>query len=202
MTLFSHCKKAEIFGLREDGPVQAVVSTVSSGLLVIVAREIKCPLRTPLDIRFYDPIMGVVRCRCRLTHPAISGTMCSYRCKVLEQLYQLQRREDIKVPQALVVNVDYEGILYPSTILNISAGGVYLASSFAATAGEQLTFTFSQTSPPILLNAEILRAELRVVNKRSLHGYGCRFIDLGVAQENQLRRYVFQEERKLYAQDE
>ena len=97
MTQFSHCKKAEIFGLQE-GPVRAAVTMgATSGLMVIVPREIKCPLRTPLNIRFYDPIQGVVLCRCRLTHPAISGAICTYRCQILEHLAQLQRREDIKV---------------------------------------------------------------------------------------------------------
>ena len=198
MTQFSHCKKAEIFGLQE-GPVRAAVTMgATSGLMVIVPREIKCPLRTPLNIRFYDPIQGVVLCRCRLTHPAISGAICTYRCQILEHLAQLQRREDIKVGQALVVNVDCEGIFAPATILNISAGGVYLASSLVAGVGDRLTFSFPPIQPPLMLHAEILRVELQVIDKRSLYGYGCHFTDLSVGEENQLRRYVFQEERKIY----
>ncbi len=202
MTPFLNCKKAEILDINGSDPVQATVTTgSSSGLLVIVPREIKCPLRTPLDIRFYDPVQGIVRCRCRLTHPAISGNMCAYRCKVLEQIFQLQRREDIKVAQALRVDVDYEGVLFPSTILNLSAGGVYLVSGLTAAIGDRLTFSFPKTDPPILLHAEVLRAELHVSKERNAYGYGCRFVDLGVGQENQLRRYVFQEERKLYLPD-
>lgn len=202
MTPFLNCKKAEILGINGNDPVQAVVTTgASSGLLVIVPREIKCPLRTPLDVRFYDPVQGIVRCRCSLTHPAISGSMCAYRCKVLEQVFRLQRREDIKVAQSLRVDVDYEGILFPSTILNLSAGGVYLVSGLTAAIGDRLTFSFPKTDPPILLHAEVLRAELHVNKERSAYGYGCRFVDLNVGQENQLRRYVFQEERKLYLSD-
>ena len=120
---------------------------------------------------------------------------------MLEQVFQLQRREDIKVAQALRVDVDYEGVLFPSTILNLSAGGVYLVSGLTAAIGDRLTFSFPKTDPPILLHAEVLRAELHVSKERNAYGYGCRFVDLGVGQENQLRRYVFQEERKLYLPD-
>lgn len=203
MTPFSHCKKAEILYPAGEPPIQASVSMgASSGLMVVVPREIKCPLRTPIDIRFFDPIQGIVRCRCRLTHPAITGNVCVYRCKVLENLYQLQRREDIKVPQSLSVTVDCEGVLFPATILNLSAGGVYLISGLTATVGDQFSFTLPKTTPALLLKAEVLRAELQVMQGRSVHGYGCRFVDLNVGQENLLRRYVFQEERKIYMAEE
>lgn len=201
MTPFSHCKKAEILYPKGAAPILAVVSTGAiGGLLVTAPREAECPLRTPVDIRFFDPILGVVRCRCRLSSPLVSGTMRSYRCEVLEQLTQIQRREDIKVSSSVMVEVECEGLRSPAMIQNISAGGVFLVSGLVAAVGDRLSFQFNQTTPPILLTAEILRAELQVnQNGRSSYGYGCRFVDMGVQQESLLRSYVFQEERRLYS---
>lgn len=203
MTPFSYCKKAEILYPTAATPIQAAVSVGSiGGLLVTASREAECPLRTPVDIRFFDPFLGLVRCRCRLSSPLVSGTMRSYRCEVLEQLTQIQRREDIKISLSVVVEVDCGGVRSPATIQNISAGGVYLLSSLAAAVGDRLSFNFTKTTPPILLNAEILRAELQVNQTgRSVYGYGCRFVDMGIHQESLLRSYVFQEERRLFHSD-
>lgn len=203
MTPFTFCKKAEILSPKAAAPIQASVSMGAiGGLLVTAPREAECPLRTPVDIRFFDPILGVVRCRCRLSSPLVSGTMRSYRCEVLEQLAQIQRREDIKVSSSIMVEVECEGLRCPAMIQNLSAGGVYLVTSLAASVGDQLSFQFSQTAPPVLLTAEILRSELQVnQNGRSAYGYGCRFVDMGVQQESLLRGYVFQEERRLYHPD-
>lgn len=203
MTPFSYCKKAEILYPTSATPIQAAVSVGSiGGLLVTAPRDAECPLRTPVDIRFFDPFQGLVRCRCLLSSPLVSGSMRSYRCEVLEQLAQVQRREDIKVSLSIVVEVDCEGVRCPATILNISAGGVYLVSALAASVGDRLSFNFTKTTSPILLNAEILQAELQVNQTgRSVYGYGCRFVDIGIHQESLLRSYVFQEERKLYHPD-
>lgn len=203
MTPFSSCKKADILLPKPADPVQAAVTTDSTGgLLVSVPRGTECPLHTPVDIRFFDPILGVVRCRCRLSSPLVSGDTRSFRCKVLERLTQIQRREDIKVPLSVAVYVDYEGTRYPANIENISAGGVYLVSGLVAAVGDQLSFTFPKTDPPIPLTARILRAELRInQNGRSAYGYGCRFVDLNVSNESLLRAFVFQAERQLYRND-
>lgn len=200
MTPFLHCKKAELLDPKGGNPVRASVTIGAiGGLLVTVPREVQCPVRAPVDIRFYDPIQGLVRCRCRLSSPLVSGSMRSYRCEILKQLTQIQRREDIKVALTVMVNVDYEGMYYPAYVQNISAGGVYLVSSLVAMAGEQLSFQFNQDGVSIPLTAEILRVELQVnSNGRSAYGYGCRFINLPPSYEAQLRSYVFKEARLFY----
>lgn len=204
MTLFLNCKKAEILDPKAGAPIPAAVSTGSvGGLLISLPRGTELSLRAPIDIRFYDPTLGVVRCRCRLSSPLVTGGMRTYRCEVLERLAQIQRREDIKVSLNVSVNVDYEGMLYPSTIENISAGGIYLISGLTASVGDQFTFVFPRTDPPVTLTAGILRVELRVnQNGRNVYGYGCRFVDLNVSQESLLRGFVFQEERRLYRQNQ
>ena len=200
MAPFLYCKKAEILSPAGADPVRATVSAAPiGGLLITVAREVQYPLRTPLDIRFYDPIQGLVRCRCRLSSPLVSGTMRSYRCEVLEQLAQIQRREDIKVTLSVMVEVECEGLRAPAAIHNISAGGVYLATGLAVSVGDQFSFTFPNTDSPVSLTAKVLRAELRVNRSgRSAYGYGCRFVNLSPQHEALLRSFVYQEERRLY----
>lgn len=200
MTPFFYCKKAELLSPNGGEPVRAAVSVGAiGGLLITVPREVQCPVRSPVHIRFYDPMQGLVRCRCRLSSPLVAGSMRSYRCEVLEQVAQVQRREDIKVALSIMVEVDYEGMLYPAAVQNISAGGVYLISGLVASVGEQFSFTFSRDGISIPLTAQILRVELRVNSGgKSSYGYGCRFINLPPTCEAQLRSCVFQEARLLY----
>lgn len=202
MKLFPNCKKAEILDPTSKIPTKASVSTGSvSGLLVTIPLNAELSLRSPIDIRFYDPVLGVVRCRCRLFSPVVAGGMRTYRCEVLEQLSQIQRREDIKVPLNISVTVDYLGMLYSSSIENISAGGVYLVSALTAPVGDRLSFLFSGTVPSIPLTAKILRADPRLApNGPTTFGYGCRFVGMNVTQESLLRSFIFREERRLRRQ--
>lgn len=204
MKLFPNCKKAEILDPKSSIPTTASVSTGKiSGLLLTIPLNTELSLRGPVDIRFYDPTLGVVRCRCRLFSPVVAGGMRTYRCEVLEQLSQIQRREDIKLSLNISVTVDYLGMLYSSSIENISAGGVYLVSALTAPVGDQFSFLFPKTVPSIPLTAKILRADTRVAsNGRTTFGYGCRFVGLNVTQESLLRRFIFREERRLRNQDQ
>lgn len=98
-------------------------------------RDVELPLRTPIEVTFYDPLLGVVRCRCSLFAPIPAGEMRSYRCEVLEQLSQTQRREDLKISLSAKVEVSYNGGHWPATIYNISASGVLLVSDLVAKSG-------------------------------------------------------------------
>lgn len=200
MTPFYHCKKAELPGANGGAPVWAAVSNATSGgLLLTLPREIDLPLSTPIEVIFYDPLLGVVRCRCSLFAPSPAGEMRSYRCQVLEQLSQIQRREDLKISMSVRVEVSYKDSYWPATIYNISASGVMLVSDMVAKTGDLLSFDFTKAGPPIPLVAEVLRVELRPTRYgRATYGYGCRFVDLSPQYEAQLRGFIFQEERRLY----
>ena len=90
-----------------------------------------------------------------------------------------------------------EAVLY-----NISAGGVYLVTELKAQPGDRLTFPFPQADGPIPLTARVLRAEDRTDRRgHPVRGYGCRFEDLLPQHESQLRRYVFQEEKRLHQRE-
>lgn len=209
MMLFFHCKKAEI--LSEDGTpaAEAVVSIAATGgLLLTLPRDFTVELNAPVFIVFYDPIIGMVRCRCTLSSPLISDDhqACSYRCTVLERLHQEQRREDIKIPVSAKVTVTLKDPENPqeapADLYNISAGGVYLLTTLQAKAGDLLSFLFRGPFGSIPLTARILRAEDRRDRyNRPIRGYGCRFVGLSTYQESQLRSFVFREEKRLYKEE-
>ena len=203
MAMFSRCKKAE---LTDAASGQKVTAGVSMGpmdsLMVAVPTACKVEAGQPMDIRFLDPTLGVVTCRCKLTSPLTAGDkrFTAYRCQILERLSQEQRREDIKIPLTAQVRVSHpdSGLTAPAVLCNISASGVYLATALAVRKGDTLSFTLHTPDAAIPLTAEILRAESRP----DLHGigYGCRFVHLAPQHESQLRAYIFQEERRLYRQ--
>ena len=199
-----HCKKAELH-LPDGKAIPAKVSIGPIvGLIVAAAEKTAYQLVTPIEISFLDPIMGVVTCMCSLTAPLVDEdrTEYSYRCEILQQLSQDQRREDIKVPLAATVTIKLEGgtgAEAQATLRNISAGGVYLITSLGAAVGSRLSFMFHGAGGSLPLTAQVLRVE-QVTDRlgRPLFGYGCQFVHLASRYEAQLRSYVFSEERRLH----
>lgn len=200
MIPFTQCKKAELFDPSTDQVIVAGVSVTPPDSLVLALPSPFTPnTGVPVKIQFLDSVMGVVTCLCFLSRPRLTQdkkyVIC--RCKIQEQLQQLQRREDIKVPLAVAVEITHidSGIRAMAIIHNISAGGAYLSSSLAVQKGDQLSFYLPNGEAVIPLTAEVLRIEFR--SDLGSIGYGCRFIQLGPQRESQLRAYVFQEERRL-----
>ena len=203
MAMFSRCKKAE---LKDAVSGQTFAAGVSIGpmdsLMIAAPAACKVEVGTPMEIKFLDPALGVVTCRCKLTSPLLSGDkrFVVYRCQVLEKLSQEQRREDIKIPLTMRVRVAHRnsGGEAPAVLCNISASGVYLGTSLLVPKGDRLNFTLSTADAQIPLTAEVLRSEPRA--DLGGIGYGCRFVNLAPQHETQLRAYIFQEERRLYRQ--
>lgn len=203
MAMFSRCKKAELTDAASGQKVSAGVSIgPMDSLMIAVPLTCKTDSGKPVDIRFLDPTLGVVTCRCKLTSPLLAGDkkFVVYRCQVLERLSQEQRREDIKIPLTAQVQATLQssGIVAAVLLCNISAGGIYLATSLAARKGDKFSFKFRTADSLIPLTAEILRVEPRP--DLNGIGYGCRFVHLASQHETQLRAYIFQEERRLYRQ--
>ena len=200
MAQFDHCKKAEIPAEKGRPAVRCTVGSISTGgLQLTLPRDFSTSSDVPVDVVFYDPLLGLTRCRCRLSAPVPKGDTCTYRCEVLETLSKTQRREDLKVAVSVPIQVRFRDRLWPATIANISAGGVLLMSPLNAHRGDTLTFNFGAAGEPIPLTAQVLRVELRPTQGGKLtYGYGCRFLDLKPGHESLLRNYVFQEERRMY----
>ena len=65
MTMFFHCKKAELTHPDTGAVHRAAVSADSEGdLLVTLPQDTEFPVYTPVEALLFDPFLGVVRCRC------------------------------------------------------------------------------------------------------------------------------------------
>ena len=203
------CKKAEIYEYdTEQFICEAGVSVeedFGGGLLLTVPRIVE--FEKWYRVKFYDPGMGVVTCRCVLSSPLdLPENMWSVRCDIKEQLEQLQRRLDVKVYKDVRIMLHVErrpGDSYipltgwPAVVKNISAGGVYIQTDLSLSVAREIEFEFSETGEKLHLMARILRVEDKTERpNQPVYGYGCKFVCLSARSENQLRNYVFREERK------
>lgn len=208
MAMLDHCKKADICDDEGELLYQcSVQQDPLGGLLLVLPRELDYQAQDSFLVVFYDPTMGMVTCRCRLSVPLnLPDRMCSLRCEVVEQLSQDQRRQDLKVKVGLKVmlqvsvqpsdsfSLPEEG--YPAVVEDLSAGGVYLRTDLPLRKGRHLWFDLREVGgDSFTLTAQILRVDRpqSAVGKQRF-GYGCRFIELTAQQESQLRSYVFREE--------
>ena len=208
--MFEKCKKGDI--IEKSGALicQARVSVGHSGeILLLIPRAAAYKPNTLYRVVFYDPVLGRVTCRCRLSAaiPLPGAELCSLRCEVLEQLSQEQRRQDVKIPldMTVMLHVVYQpgdvsrvpetGV--PAVITNISAGGVYLRAPLMLDKGRRVWFDFQVGKDIMTLSAQILRRENAVLsNNHQLHyGYGCKFINMLSKHEAALRSFIFQQQR-------
>ncbi len=208
MEILKNCKKAEIFG--DDGGLlcEAPVSAgPMGGILLTVPRNLDISAKA-FRVLFYDPTLGMLTCRCALSSPLpLPDNKQSVRCDILERISQEQRREDVKIPvEARVMlhvthipgdSVHVPAAGWPAMVRNISAGGIYLCTDLVLTEGRRVRFDFRETGENLNLTAQILRVDdITERPSQPLYGYGCKFVNLPGRHENQLRNYVFQEERR------
>lgn len=210
LPMFEKCKKADI--LEKTGALicQARISVGRSGeIVLVIPRAASYKPNNPYRVVFYDPVLGRVTCRCRLSAaiPLPGGELCSLRCEVQEQLAQEQRRQDVKIElgQNVMLHAAFQpgdpvrapDIGVPATIVNISAGGVYLQSALPLTTGRRVWFDFQIANEKLTLSAQILRVDSTSISQNKiLYGYGCRFINMLSRHESALRSFIFQEERR------
>lgn len=215
--MFEKCKKADLLERTGGLICQARVNVGrSGGILLIIPRAAVYKPNTNYHVIFYDPVLGRVTCRCRLSSSLNlpGGELCSMRCEVLEQLRQDQRRQDVKIP--LGINIMLHAVYQtgdhiadsvmgvPTTIVDISAGGVYLRTPLQLAKGRRVWFDFAEAGENMTLSAQILRVEsVPATNGSSqLYGYGCKFVDMLSRHETALRSYIFQQQRNQRVRDQ
>lgn len=206
MKKLENCKKAEIFD--DSGELLCTASVEMGpldGLMMLIPQSFDSQKQPSYRVVFYDPTLGLLTCRCELYAPLKKpDNMCSVRCNVLQEISSEQRRMDMKVPLTIKIEIailerGMAGEVYPATMLDISAGGVYITCEHELKTGSRFTFTFNETGTELSLIAEVLRVEEKTGrNGEHLFGYGCHFVRLPSQHEAQLRRYVFQRERYRY----
>lgn len=210
MEILEYCRKAEIYDPEEKLICEAVVFRDSAERIQLVV-----PLDFPLEVAdsfnilFYDPLSGLLNCRCRLSSPLKMSTgRLSLICDVEEVMETVQRRQDLKVP--VEVEIEVRGIAappgfeltsepFPGLTRNISAGGIYFSCGLPIISGSTIEIRLSLTGRPMVVQARVLRQEELPPKKKKLQfGYGCQFIDLKPQVESELRSFTFRRERQLY----
>lgn len=216
LPMFEKCKKVDIIEKTGALICQARVSVGHSGeVLLVIPRAAAYKPNSLYRVVFYDPVLGRVTCRCRLSAslPLPGGELCSLRCEILEQLSQEQRRQDVKIPLDTTVmlhavyqpgdvsRVPESGV--PTTIVNISAGGVYLRAPLLLDKGRRVWFDFQIDKEILTLSAQILRRENAALSNshQLLYGYGCKFINMLSKHEAALRSFIFQQQRQQRKQE-
>ena len=214
--MFEKCKKGDIIEKTGALICQARVSVGHSGeVLLVIPRAASYKPNALYRVVFYDPVLGRVPCRCRLSasFPLPGGELSSLRCEILEQLNQEQRRQDVKVPldMTVMLHAVYQpgdtsrmpeaGV--PSTIVNISAGGVYLRAPLMMDKGRRVWFDFQIDRENVTLSAQVLRRDNAALssNHQIHYGYGCKFINMLSKHEAALRSFIFQLQRQQRKQD-
>ena len=214
--MFEKCKKGDIIEKTGALICQARVSVGHSGeVLLVIPRAASYKPNALYRVVFYDPVLGRVPCRCRLSasFPLPGGELSSLRCEILEQLNQEQRRQDVKVPldMTVMLHAVYQpgdtsrmpeaGV--PSTIVHISAGGVYLRAPLMMDKGRRVWFDFQIDRENVTLSAQVLRRDNAALssNHQIHYGYGCKFINMLSKHEAALRSFIFQLQRQQRKQD-
>lgn len=208
MNMLNHCRKAEIFSPSDEFLCQAeAFKDKSEQLWVSVPHDFSYEDHSFYNITFYDSVSGLVRAHCVLASPqSLSEERLSLMCKVVEVLESHQRRQDLKIPLEIEVElscvylpagVEAPPKTFPAMTRNISAGGIYLVSEYPLAEGAQVRFEIKEASKPLVLTAQLLRHEkLPLKREQPQYGYGCRFIELKPQMESVLRNYIFRKERE------
>ena len=107
MAILQNCTKAEVYDTKGTLLCPATVqSGPMDSILVITPDSFDHKDHDLFCIVFYDPVLGVLTCRCELSAPLdLPDHMTSYRCEILERLNQEQRRQDVKVSVAAGADV-------------------------------------------------------------------------------------------------
>lgn len=208
MNMLSHCHKAEIFSPSDEFLCLAeVFMDKAEQLLVSVPHDFSYEAHPFYNIVFYDSISGLVRGQCTLDSPqSLSEERLSLTCNVVEVMESQQRRQDLKIPLEIEVELSCVYLpsgakvpprTFPAMTRNISAGGIYLIGEHPLAEDAQLRFEIKDAPKPLVLIAKLLRQEkLPLKKERPQYGYGCLFIELKPQTESALRNYIFRKERE------
>lgn len=214
MRVLKRCRKATIYDDEKNLLCHAnVYLDDEENLRLSMTQEFDEKIQPSFEVVFFDPVMGLLPCRCLLNEPYdMTEEVVSFQCVVLEQGEQIQRRNDIKVPVEIVIAMRTDGIVggtielanggYVGIMKDISAGGTYIVSKMWVDEGSRIDFYFEETKIPVDLSVEVLRVvEMKDDEGNVTYGHGCRFLDMTRGKENQVRNFVYQKERELYKND-
>ncbi len=216
------CKSAIIYF---PGETQAICEASVAELdaekaILLVDDEYIEDFESEMHITFLDEVRGLVTYLCALSASKKFLTYkgewkSSVECTFIEVLSTLQRREDFKVKLNLGINVilpddfeipeDYTGVTIrnkkptiKATALNLSAGGIFFETDlniYENTVSElYLNLTNEQIFKVSFQAIRVVKRELP--NSKIMYGFGCKFLNLPLGIETNIRSYVFRKQRE------
>lgn len=204
------CQKAEIYNPEGALLCEAEVTKASyDHYRLIVPPEFDLDETQEFyNVVFFDAIAGLVYTECKLSDPlTVANDKQSLLCTVREEKGKEQRRQDLKVPAEVAIEVSCTRVPAgqkrpPARILattrNISAGGIYFFCEHPIPEGAQVQFQLHEASKPLTLTARVLRQEeLPPVKGKPQYGHGCRFLELRPQAESELRSFIFRKELQM-----
>lgn len=205
MEMLKTCRKAEIYDPSDTLLcVSEVFCDLSNKIWVSVAPDFPWEDFEYFNITFFDPVAGLVHSQCTLNSPQeTSEERTSLLCTVLEIQDSQQRRQDLKIPLEidLEISCSQKPVGLPESISavtrNISAGGVYFICQYRLPEQTVVDFELKGASKPLVLSAVILRSEeLPLQRNVPQYGHGCQYINLKPRTESALRNYIFRKQRE------
>lgn len=192
---FKDCESCLVYGSDKKPLSRARVVEVEENTVRLFFTSSKlrnARLKTIVD--FYDGKQGLVRCLCelvlkknqyfsRLTEPWMAdGTII----KVYETF---QRQKDLRVKVHISGEFMVEGgQFFRGTILNISAGGLFLVTAQAMKVGQFFTFEYRFKDDPCKVSARVIRVQEL---SKGGYSYGCQFQRLTLEAEADIRNFVY-----------
>ncbi len=206
-----NCRKAEIYEPEGGFLCEAEVTRASlDKYRLIVPADFELYESTGVyKVVFFDGAQGLIHTMCKLADPLpLPNEQQSLLCVVREETGKEQRRQDLKVPAEVSIEVACTRVpagqkrvagRIPATTRNISAGGIYFICEQQFPQDAHVQFHLHEASKPLQLSARVLRAEALPPNRDGapLFGHGCRFVDLKPQAEAELRSFIFKKELEM-----
>ena len=153
-------------------------------------------------VHFTDSASGLYEFDCEYDSQERNGLHYLTTLNVLEVISYIQRRHDLKIKTnvpvtAVLLDYDNKVTVDPESqkakqvrvyLRDISAGGIMIATKADLEEGQRMMIPFDKGSSPILVNAQIIRANR---SEHEEHIYGCRFYNMNAIKEAVIREYVF-----------
>lgn len=152
--------------------------------------------RTIVD--FYDGQQGLVRCQCdlvvkqRQAQLGLDGEwIAEGTIAKVNDVVQRQKDLRVKVHMSLEFVAD-DGTYTSGIVQNISAGGLYLVTSYRMVPGQYFTFAYTFENEQRRITAKVLR--VKRLAAESSYGYGCKFLELSPDAEADVRKFVYRKQ--------
>ena len=114
----------------------------------------------------------------------------------------VQRQKDLRVKVHIGLEiVSDDGTFTSGIVQNISAGGLYITTSYRMVPGQYFSFIYTFENEQRRVTARVLRVT-RIASQSS-YGYGCKFVELSPDDEADIRKFVYRKqiEKQLKRKD-